>query len=195
MLTIFSTSLMFIYNSEVKRLNHQITQIEKPETIVKTQYVDKVEYIERFFYGSEQFDHPDFIKPLKVDYFISSQMAERGEIIIGETKSQELIHRGIDMVPIKKGGSRVYAVADGIIVSHWPACYGGHPIYGVSVIIKHDNGFYSCYSHLADTYLNIKEGNFIKQGDLIGVTGSTGFSTGEHLHFELVIDPMVYIES
>ena len=59
-------------------------------------------------------------------------------------------------------------------------CGGG---YGNYIIIDHGNGFLTLYGHL--TQVDVQEGDRVKQGDHIGLMGSTGFSTGDHLHFEI----------
>ena len=64
-------------------------------------------------------------------------------------------------------------------------CGGG---YGNYIIIDHGNGFLTLYGHL--TEVDVEPGDKVKQGDHIGYMGSTGFSTGDHLHFEIRYDGM-----
>lgn len=85
-------------------------------------------------------------------------------------------HPGIDF----KGefGDEVRASADGFVRSaDW---YGG---YGNAVVIEHECGLTSLYGHLSRT--NVIAGQFVKAGDVIGYLGSTGRSTGPHLHYEI----------
>lgn len=100
-------------------------------------------------------------------------------------------HKGIDIA--KDIGSDVIASFDGIVKS---AGYndGG---YGNLIVVEHDGNMETYYAHLNDIY--VAEGDVIKKGDIIGAIGSTGYSTGPHLHFELRIDgvavnPEPYIE-
>jgi murein DD-endopeptidase MepM/ murein hydrolase activator NlpD len=58
--------------------------------------------------------------------------------------------------------------------------------YGIVVVIDHGNGWQSLYAHLS--VLNVGCGSYVYQGDVIGYMGSTGRSTGPHLHFELRSD-------
>lgn len=85
-------------------------------------------------------------------------------------------HAGIDL----KGavGDPIYATGDGII----NRCdfYGG---YGNAVVIDHKSGYQSLYGHLSG--VNVTEGQQVKAGDIIGFLGSTGRSTGPHLHYEI----------
>ena len=54
---------------------------------------------------------------------------------------------------------------------------------GWSIVIEHLPGLYSLYYHLSE--MEVKEGDFVKQGQLIGKSGSTGLATGPHLHWEM----------
>ncbi len=85
-------------------------------------------------------------------------------------------HHGIDLA--LRMGEPVFAVFDGIIKL---STYGGG--YGNYVIIKHDNGLETLYAHLS--IRKVKLGQRIKAGQLLGLGGSTGYSTGPHLHFEV----------
>lgn len=85
-------------------------------------------------------------------------------------------HHGIDLG--LRWGSPVLAVFDGeIIISSYERGYGNY------ILIKHDNGLETLYAHLAKRAVKPKEK--VKAGQLIGYGGSTGFSTGPHLHFEV----------
>lgn len=133
--------------------------------------------------------------PILEKYEISSEYGERGSITDknGKTITNGEWHRGIDMVT--GSASFVYAVKSGVIVSHYPAPNGkfkGHPIYGCCIMISHENGEYSFYAHLSESYVN--EGKQVKQGDKIGKIGKTGLATGEHLHFEIGIDPTYILQ-
>mgnify|MGYP000278482025 CR=1 FL=1 len=72
--------------------------------------------------------------------------------------------------------------------------YGG---YGNLVLIDHADGWQSWYAHLS--YIAVTAGQAVAQGETIGAAGSTGYSTGPHLHFELryegsPVDPLVYLK-
>ena len=75
-------------------------------------------------------------------------------------------------------GQPVYAADGGQVVSA-----GWDGAYGYSILINHKNGYYSRYSHLSS--LNVSSGSKIMGGEIIGAAGSTGNSTGTHLHFEI----------
>jgi murein DD-endopeptidase MepM/ murein hydrolase activator NlpD len=101
----------------------------------------------------------------------------------------ERFHAGIDFGA--DYGSLIYASARGrVIYADW---YGG---YGNSVIIDHGNGMTTLYAHCSELY--VKDGDVVERGQPIAAVGSTGFSTGPHLHFELrangePVDPAAYL--
>jgi len=101
----------------------------------------------------------------------------------------ERFHSGIDFGA--DYGSIVYASTQGrVIYADW---YGG---YGNAVIIDHGNGMTTLYGHCSEIY--VKDGDVVAKGQPISAVGSTGFSTGPHLHFELrangePIDPAAYL--
>ena len=108
----------------------------------------------------------------------------------GEVRAKS-VHKGIDIA--KNLGESVNASLDGKVIS---AGYnnGG---YGNLIVIEHPNNMKTYYAHLNDIYVNV--GDMVKKDDIIGAVGSTGNSTGPHLHFELrvdnkPVDPIKYIK-
>jgi len=101
-------------------------------------------------------------------------------------------HRAIDIA--NKSGTPILAADSGkVIVAGWLDNVG----YGNRVIIDHGNGFSTLYGHLSKISVNI--GQTVKRGDVIGLMGSTGRSTGSHLHFEIrekdrTVDPLTYLK-
>jgi murein DD-endopeptidase MepM/ murein hydrolase activator NlpD len=95
-------------------------------------------------------------------------------------------HTGIDLsMPF---GTPIFAAADGVVVLARPMTDPAGTVvgYGNYVIIQHDAGLKTLYGHLLA--IGVKEGDQVKRGQLIGLVGSTGNSTGPHLHFEVRID-------
>ena len=105
---------------------------------------------------------------------------------------EEALHKGTDLsAPV---GSSVYAIMSGFVVEHWPppdGYYTGHPVYGGYIILDHGT-FFSSYGHLSETYVH--RFDTVTIGQIIGLSGNTGISTGAHLHFEIVVDPFRYLE-
>lgn len=99
-------------------------------------------------------------------------------------------HLGIDLAAPK--GTNVYASHDGVII------YAGREFkgYGKMVMIEGKNGWATLYAHFSK--ILVKEGETVQQGSLIGAMGSTGRSTGSHVHFEIrrirgPVDPLIYL--
>lgn len=108
------------------------------------------------------------------------------------TKQFSSFHRAIDLAT--DAGSAVVPILPGKVekVSHGRIGYGNH------VIINHGSGFVSLYGHFAK--INIIEGQQVDSNTIIGLIGSTGWSTGPHLHLEIIdngrkINPKVFLES
>ncbi len=113
-----------------------------------------------------------FIFPVATYAYISSRFGERIHPITGEKKH----HNGMDIAA--NSGTAVFAADGGkVVLAEW---YGG---YGNCIMIEHGNGYKTLYGHLS--YIGVKEGQYVNQGDTIGQVGSTGNSTGPHLHFEV----------
>lgn len=77
-------------------------------------------------------------------------------------------------------GTEVYSTGDGIVETIESSAYSG---YGNCIVIDHGFGYKTRYAHLSK--FNVKKGQKIKRGNVIGFVGSTGFSTGPHLHYEV----------
>jgi len=90
---------------------------------------------------------------------------------------ERAFHQGLDISTEK--GQPVYATANGTVES---AAYSGE--YGNLIVVKHDFGLATRYGHLSK--FNVKPGEPVKRGDIIGFVGSTGRSTGAHLHYEIL---------
>ncbi|ASM39953.1 zinc metallopeptidase, M23 family [Campylobacter sputorum subsp. bovis] len=88
-------------------------------------------------------------------------------------------HPGIDLSA--DIGTPIYAPADGVVEL---AEYNGNNGFGYLVVIEHNYGFKTRYAHMSRKDV-VKQGQFIKKGDLIGYSGNTGLSTGPHLHYEI----------
>ena len=106
---------------------------------------------------------------------LSSSFGKRKHPILGFTK----MHTGTDFAAPK--GTPIMASGYGIVVkSSW--CGGG----GNCVKIKHNSTYQTVYAHLSKFGRGIKKGVRVKQGQIIGYVGSTGLSTGPHLHYEVI---------
>lgn len=104
--------------------------------------------------------------------YITSSFGWRSHPIYGRLK----FHTGIDIAA--SYGSSICAACDGVVI--YSGYYGG---YGYTVIINHGSGYSSLYAHCSSLYA--RYGQKVAQGQKIAAVGSTGTSTGPHLHFEI----------
>ncbi|MFW1677037.1 M23 family metallopeptidase [Pontibacter sp. JAM-7] len=88
------------------------------------------------------------------------------------------MHNGIDFKANR--GTPVYATADGVVDT---AAYQKSSGYGKLIVLQHNFGFKTYYGHLDK--IKVKSGEFVTKGQLIGLSGNTGRSTGPHLHYEV----------
>lgn len=91
-------------------------------------------------------------------------------------------------------GTPIHAAADGVVITVMPSSQSGG--YGNYTCIDHGSGLASCYAH--QSQFMVSDGQRVKRGQVIGLVGSTGYSTGAHLHFEVRIngvpvDPRSYL--
>jgi len=106
---------------------------------------------------------------------LSSSFGKRKHPILGFTK----MHTGTDFAA--PTGTPILASGDGLVVrAQW--CGGG----GNCVKIKHNRVYQTIYAHMSKFGRGIKKGARVKQGQIIGYVGSTGLSTGPHLHYEVI---------
>lgn len=94
-------------------------------------------------------------------------------------------HSGQDLVV--NSGTPVMSVHGGTVVKAGPNGGGDGPAYGNAIVIKHDNNTYSQYAHLSTVKVSV--GQSVSTGQVIGLSGSTGNSSGPHLHFEIRTTP------
>ena len=115
------------------------------------------------------------IQPVSLKDFnrISDYFGYRSDPFTGKRK----MHEGMDFSGIE--GSDIFATGDGVVVAAGYTIHG----YGNRIIIDHGYGYKTIYAHL-DKIL-VKNGQKVKRGDVIGLLGNTGRSTGAHLHYEV----------
>lgn len=126
-----------------------------------------------------------FLYPLPPGAVITSPYGYRIHPITGNYS----LHNGVDLAIAE--GTPIYATKSGYVTT---ATY--NYVYGNYVTINHMDGFSSLYGHM--TYFAVGEGQYVNRGDVIGYVGSTGWSTGPHLHFTIylngaTVNPMNYV--
>lgn len=109
----------------------------------------------------------------------------------GDTISRTASHNGHDWAV--NIGTKVRAAAEGVVeLAYFSESYG------YNILINHNNGFKTRYAHLSE--VKVSKGEKVEQNQVIALSGSTGFSTGPHLHFEVVkdgkrVNPIEYVSN
>lgn len=158
----------------LNRLSQDIADREKQLGLLETLLDDRKMQAAAFLAG----------RPVDQGW-ISSRYGYRNDPITGKRGW----HNGIDFAG--KAGTDVVAVARGLVM------YAGYrPGYGKMVEINHGGGYITRYGHQSD--LLVKAGEVVKKGEVVGLMGSSGRSTGPHVHFEIhkngrAVDPVTYI--
>lgn len=120
-------------------------------------------------------------------YWLSSPFGKRSDPF----NAKSAAHKGVDLASNK--GNKIKSMADGKVIKA-----GVSSGYGKVVEIDHGNGFKTKYAHMNAIY--VRQGQAIAQGETVGEVGSTGRSTGPHLHYEVLyegvhLNPMVFIKA
>ena len=108
---------------------------------------------------------------------LSSGYGRRRHPILGYTR----MHRGVDFAAPR--GTPIFAAGDGIIAS-----IGRNGAYGRYIRIRHNARYVTAYGHLHRYARKLRRGKRVRQGQVIGYVGSSGRSTGPHLHYEILVD-------
>ena len=129
-----------------------------------------------------------FIWPVTTSKMISSPQGNRVSPGNGIGSSN---HKGVDICNVSYS-SKIYATKSGkVLIASMPYSDpdGGKSGYGNYVVIDHGGGMSTLYAHMS--IVKVSVGQYVSQGDVIGVTGNTGASTGPHLHYEVHSTTMV----
>ena len=111
----------------------------------------------------------------------------------GVPRGNGSIHHGVDLVGVNK---HIYPINSGTIITKNYDSDG----YGNYVVVDHNNGYWSLYAHMKTVYVSV--GQSVNKNTILGVEGSTGYSTGSHLHLEVrkgsnnlsnTIDPIKFL--
>lgn len=129
----------------------------------------------------------------KVNNFVLKKPVKGGITTsgFGDTISRTASHNGHDWAV--NTGTKVRAAAEGVVeLAYFSESYG------YNILINHNNGFKTRYAHLSE--VKVSKGEKVEQSQVIALSGSTGFSTGPHLHFEVVkdgkrVNPIEYVSN
>lgn len=187
-----SDAMIAALNADRARLEEEILKAEALEAELVAQIAQKEEeYNEKLKEENGGFipdpNEHGFIFPVDPSGFVylSSPYGMRYHPISGNYT----MHNGVDFAAYL--GTPTYAAKSGVVTT---ARYGAG--WGNYVVINHGDGFSTLYAHF-DT-IKVSEGDIVSQGQIIGTVGSTGNSTGPHLHFTMyyngdTVNPMIYV--
>ena len=179
------------YNSQISDLNGDISAINSDQSTLEAQAKRleaaiaeyETEIRSKTDVGSDRYTDGQFLWPMANYYYISSPYGYRVNPVSGKYK----LHAGIDIAGSGINGKPILASADGV-VSVAKYNDGG---YGYYVMINHGTGsdgnlYSTLYGHMTRYIVSV--GQNVTKGQVIGYVGSTGASTGPHLHFEIRIN-------
>ena len=171
-----ASALLAKLDNDIKAAKELYNQEKKEADAIQADINKKTEELKK----QQAHDNPvrgtgSFIWPVPNSTYVTSKFGMRYHPIYKEY----LMHTGIDIGA--DYGVNIDAADDGtVIVSEYSSSYGNY------IVIDHGNGMTTLYAHLSQR--NVKVGAKVKQGQIIGQNGSTGNSTGPHLHFEISIN-------
>jgi murein DD-endopeptidase MepM/ murein hydrolase activator NlpD len=155
-------------------------------SISKTEYITLIQNKEVIKYKTVEKNYPHVL-PLDSMYQPRNRLFGYQMHPILKVKK---MHTGIDIAAPK--GSPIYSVGNGFVVKVEYKVKG----YGKCIYVKHNKEITSLYAHCSK--VNVRVGDFVNAGEKIGEVGTTGMSTGNHLHFEIIhankkINPQTYL--
>ncbi|GBF77923.1 hypothetical protein PA598K_06505 [Paenibacillus sp. 598K] len=118
------------------------------------------------------------LRPISSSYRMNSQFGPRVDPITGK---RGRMHNGVDFAA--PAGTPIYAAESGVVIVAQSTSG-----YGNTVIIDHGGGMWTLYAHIRNGGIKVKSGDKVKRGQKIAEVGTTGRSTGNHLHFEVRIN-------
>lgn len=173
-------ALMQTIENDKDLLEQQIKEWEKAEAEIDQLIIEKMNASGLKYAGGEM------SWPVQGHYYISSYYGSRVHPIYGYTET----HNGLD-IPAPYG-TDITAAASGVVISsRWSNSYGN------VIVIDHGSGYATLYAHCSKRL--VSDGDVIERGQVIAKIGSTGWSTGNHLHFGVQVsgkwvNPLDYFE-
>lgn len=162
-----------VRTESVERINSKVSSRKELSNIVEKKAVDKVVEVGTAIKTVSATE--------KAKYAASGLICpiSSGRYKISSYYGDGRNHKGIDMSANR--GTPIFAAGGGTVT------YAGYDSdFGYNVIIKHNNGISTRYAHASA--LCVKKGQVVAQGDMVAAVGSTGWSTGNHLHFEVIVN-------
>ena len=163
------------FNKEILELDQKNTAIKTDNSPERSSQIEKLNTILFTTMPGDVFALKPFTSPTTSNRY-TAYCGDRRVYSYSNGKSSTSLHYGNDYgIPV---GSEITACADGKVVLAENRISTGY-----SIVIEHLPGLYSLYYHLSE--MSVKEGDMVKQNQVIGKSGDTGLATGPHLHWEM----------
>ncbi len=163
--------------SQTTVVTETLNGVKTCEDTVTTQIISEpVEQVEVIGTASHKISASQHAKVVSAGFILP---LNSGEFKISSYYGDGRNHKGMDLSADK--GTAIFAVADGVVETA-----GYHKDFGYNVVINHGNGLKTRYAHASA--LCVSAGDKVSQGDMIAAVGSTGYSLGNHLHFEVIVN-------
>lgn len=182
------------YSSVIENFEYRQNQLKNEQAANKEEIEEYEKQIQREIMLAQQaskqvYQEGGWIWPLDLSYHMITTR-------FGYDSWRSGNHNAIDISGGGINGSNIYATKGGTVITAKDNYIPGYS-YGKYVVIDHGNGYSSLYAHCSAIYVTV--GQVVNQGDVIAAVGSTGWSTGPHLHFAINVDgvpqdPFNYVE-
>lgn len=198
----YASQLSESYNAEynnvtaqIQNYEYRISQLEQNKTVsraeIESAQAEVDELIRRAQLAASNtvvYDDGEWHWPLDRKYHMITTYFGYSEFHSGNHGAIDIGNGGIN-------GANIYAMKGGEVIVAKTTYRAGYD-YGMYVVIDHGNGYQSLYAHCSAIYVTV--GQMVSQGEVVAAVGSTGWSTGPHLHFEIRkdgsrVDPLNYV--
>ena len=179
-----ANDLVLEMQSNADKYASQLQEIEEEEERIQQEIVELTEKLAAEMNWTDTVG--GYIWPETASKRITSPMGTRNTGIKGASTN----HKGVDIGGVGYNTNILAAKAGVVITSKYSSSYGNY------VVISHGKGNTTLYAHLSSR--KVKEGDTVTQGQVIGISGSTGISSGPHLHYEITengvrVNPLDYL--
>lgn len=165
--------------ADQKNLEALASQAEQEEKDIEKAIAKKEKELEDLIRAAQFNTGSGYVYPLPTSYVtIASRFGPRTHPVTKKYNN----HSGADIVA--PGGTEIKAVRGGVVIT---SAYSPN-LWGEYVVISHGDGTTLLYAHMTRGSRKVKEGDIVSQGQVIGKVGSTGLSTGNHLHLTLTVN-------
>ena len=169
-----ANALVAELESNVAEYSEQLAAVEEEEEAIQKEIVEKTNQLAAQMGWNAT--SGGYIWPVTTSRRITSPYGQRTTGIPGASTN----HKGVDIGGVYYSSNVLAPKAGIVITSAYSSSYGNY------VVISHGRGNTTLYAHMSSR--SVSEGDVVDQGDVIGVTGSTGISSGPHLHYEITED-------